>query len=117
MKRISGPAGLPHSCAEMVSPSGVLTVIGFGFSSPPKPGCAIAENMAAAITVVTTRPPVRLMLMESSRVILVVGGRAYNALTEANTNFWLRAPVQLHRESYGDNGSVSGVTAGEQQKP
>ncbi len=44
MNRISGPAGLPHSCAEMVRPSGVFTVIGLYFSSCPKPGCANATN-------------------------------------------------------------------------
>src|ERR1700712_356844 len=54
MNRISGPAGLPHSCAEMVRPSGVFTVIGLYFSSWPKPGCASATNNAVA-TVILTR--------------------------------------------------------------
>ena len=54
MNRISGPAGLPHSCADMVKPSGVFTVIGLYFKPSPKPGCAIAISKAAA-TVVFTR--------------------------------------------------------------
>jgi hypothetical protein len=55
MNRISGPAGLPHSCAEMVRPSGVFTVIGLYFMPSPKLGCAIATNKAVA-SVVVTRP-------------------------------------------------------------
>src|SRR5258708_33637193 len=55
MNRISGPAGLPHSCAEMVRPSGVFTVIGLYFRPSPRPGCAIATSKAAAIVVLTRR--------------------------------------------------------------
>src|ERR1700704_267134 len=44
MNRISAPAGLPHSCAEMVRPSGVFTAIGLYFRSCPKPGCATVAN-------------------------------------------------------------------------
>src|ERR1700736_5744211 len=51
MNRISGPAGLPHSCAEMVRPSGVFAVIGLYFKSSPKLGCAIATNKAEAAVV------------------------------------------------------------------
>src|SRR5882757_6063155 len=47
MNRISAPAGLPHSCADMVRPSGVFTVIGLYFRSCPKPGCAIVTTKAA----------------------------------------------------------------------
>src|SRR5258708_13938506 len=55
MNRISGPAGLPHSCAEMVRPSGVFTVIGLYFTSCPKPGCAIVKTKAATAVILTRR--------------------------------------------------------------
>src|SRR5258708_38963226 len=55
MNRISGPAGLPHSCAEMVRPSGVFTVIGLYFTSCPKLGCAIVTTKAAAAVILTRR--------------------------------------------------------------
>src|SRR6266850_2584297 len=47
MKRISGPFGLPHSCAAIVTPSGVFTVRGLYFLS-----CAAAEAASAAIKTV-----------------------------------------------------------------
>src|SRR6266478_1947182 len=56
MNRISAPAGLPHSCADMVRPSGVFTVIGLYFKSCPKLGCAIARNKAAAAVSLMRRP-------------------------------------------------------------
>src|ERR1035437_8257699 len=55
MNRIAGPAGLPHSCADMVRPSGVFTVIGLYFRPSPKPGCAVATSKAAATVVLTRR--------------------------------------------------------------
>src|ERR1019366_9900937 len=55
MNRISGPAGLPHSCADMVRPSGVFTVIGLYFRPSPNPGCAMATSKAAATVVLTRR--------------------------------------------------------------
>src|SRR6516165_624508 len=45
MKRISGPDGLPHSCAAIVTPSGALTTSGLYFFS-----CA---GLAAAVTAST----------------------------------------------------------------
>src|SRR5579871_5706616 len=56
MNRISGPLGLPQSCAEMVRPSGVFTVIGLNFASCACPGCAIVSSSAAASAVALTRP-------------------------------------------------------------
>src|ERR1700723_1987831 len=64
MNRISGPAGLPHSCAEMVRPSGVFTVIGLYFRPSAKPGCAKATNKAAAIVVLTRRLPRAVIFIE-----------------------------------------------------
>src|SRR6476646_1439648 len=43
MKRISGPFGLPQSCAEIVSPSGVFTEAALKFLS-----CAVADAESAA---------------------------------------------------------------------
>src|ERR1700716_4003232 len=63
MNRISGPAGLPHSCADMVRPSGVFTAIGFYFRSCPKPGLAIATNKAAATVILVRRQPHRDIVM------------------------------------------------------
>src|SRR5262245_59626840 len=42
MNRISGPAGLPQSCAEIVTPSGALIVNDLYFFS-----CAVAGAVAA----------------------------------------------------------------------
>ncbi len=44
MKRISGPDGLPHSCAAIVTPSGALTVSDLYFFSCAMPGAAIATS-------------------------------------------------------------------------
>src|SRR5258708_6710924 len=64
MNRISGPAGLPHSCAEMVRPSGVFTMIGLYFKSSPKLGGAIAANKAAAaIAILTSRTVVFIEIL------------------------------------------------------
>src|ERR1700730_6610175 len=51
MKRISGPFGLPQSCAEMVRPSGVFTETALNFFS-----CAVAgaDEAIAATTNATT---------------------------------------------------------------
>src|SRR5215472_4571489 len=72
MKRISGPAGLPQSCAEMVRLSGVFTAIGLYFNSCPKLGpAATASNEAATIAlsrqqvcsgIVIGNPPTRSRL-------------------------------------------------------
>src|SRR6267143_5649910 len=59
MNRISGPDGLPHSCAEMVRPSGVFTLIGLCFSCCPRPGCAIARRNTAATVNLARRLPRR----------------------------------------------------------
>src|SRR6266705_4981309 len=56
MNRISGPDGLPHSCAEMVRPSGVFTLIGLCFSCCPMPGCAIATRNAATANLARRLP-------------------------------------------------------------
>src|SRR3974390_3404056 len=42
MKRISEPAGLPHSCASIVTPSGALTTSGLYFFSCASPEAEIA---------------------------------------------------------------------------
>src|ERR1700722_8133416 len=62
MKRISGPLGLPHSCAEIVSPSGVFTEIGLYFKVSPRPGCAIATNSAVASVAVLIRPCAKIVI-------------------------------------------------------
>src|SRR6516162_7683267 len=72
MKRISRPAGLPQSCAEMVRPSGVFTAIGLYFNSCPKLGpAAMASNEVATIAlsrqqvcsdIVIGNPPTRSRL-------------------------------------------------------
>ena len=50
MKRISRPARLPQSCAEMIRLSGVFTAIGLYFNSCPKLGpAATASNEVATI--------------------------------------------------------------------
>src|SRR5438477_6467893 len=56
MNRISGPDGLPHSCAEMVRPSGVFTLIGLCFGCCPRPGCAIATRNAATVNLAKRLP-------------------------------------------------------------
>ena len=43
-----GPFGLPHSCAEMLSPSGVVTASGLFFNSWPKPACDTVTNKTVA---------------------------------------------------------------------
>src|SRR5581483_7725180 len=45
MNRISGPLGLPHSCAAIVTPSGVFTIKGLYLSA----GCAAAVVAASAV--------------------------------------------------------------------
>src|SRR5947208_6534959 len=56
MNRISGPDGLPHSCAEMVRPSGVFTLIGLCFGWCPRAGCAIATRKAATVSLARRLP-------------------------------------------------------------
>src|ERR1700730_10926580 len=48
MKRISEPDGLPHSCAAMVTPSGVRTTSGLYFFSWARPGAEIASRSSVA---------------------------------------------------------------------
>src|SRR6266849_11186280 len=80
INRISAPVGLPHSCAEMVRPSGVFTVIGLYFRSAPKLGCAIATNKAAAIVVLTRRHSRTLIFIEILPLFFLVAGHsAYHA--------------------------------------
>src|SRR6267142_1412647 len=73
MNRISAPAGLPHSCADMVRPSGVFTAIGLYFRSCPKPGCATVANKAVATVILMSRPPQTDIVIETSLLFLVVG--------------------------------------------
>src|SRR5215470_2261296 len=54
MKRISGPLGLPQSCAEMDNPSGVFTETALNFLS-----CATADVAVAATRKVATEIPAR----------------------------------------------------------
>src|SRR6516162_3983027 len=88
MKRISRPAGLPQSCAEMVRLSGVFTAIGLYFNSCPKLGpAATASNEVATIAlsrqqvcsdIVIGNPPTRsrlyrqVYLQDRSKSLLVV---------------------------------------------
>src|SRR5208337_1282902 len=51
MKRISGPFGLPQSCAEMVRPSGVFTETALNFGSCARPGAETAVTRNAAIEI------------------------------------------------------------------
>src|SRR3989441_11368585 len=55
MKRISGPPGLPQSCAEMVRPSGVFTETALNFFSCARPDVEIAARTKAA----TETPAIR----------------------------------------------------------
>src|SRR6516165_9814089 len=48
MKRISGPDALPHSCAAIVTPSGVLTTSGSYFFSCVRPIAEIATRSTVA---------------------------------------------------------------------
>jgi hypothetical protein len=48
MKRISEPDGLPHSCAAMVTPSGVRTTSGLYFFSCVRPGAEVAARRSIA---------------------------------------------------------------------
>src|SRR5215813_4191200 len=56
MNRISGPDGLPHSCAEIVRPSGVFTLIGLCFGCSAMAGCAMATRNAATNIFIVTPP-------------------------------------------------------------
>src|SRR6516164_337328 len=55
MKTISGPVGLPQSCAEIVSPSGVFTQTCLNFLSCAMVGTALAVRMKAAMDVPARR--------------------------------------------------------------
>src|SRR5215469_2998116 len=55
MKTISGPVGLPQSCAEIVSPSGVFTQTCLNFLSCATLGIALAVRMSAAMDVPARR--------------------------------------------------------------
>src|SRR5215510_7988727 len=55
MKTISGPVGLPQSCAEIVSPSGVFTQTCLKFLSCATLGTALAVRMSAAMDVPARR--------------------------------------------------------------
>src|ERR1700730_15300208 len=55
MKRISEPAGLPHSCAAMVTPSAALTTNGLYFFSCAMQGSEIATSKRKAPAVSTKR--------------------------------------------------------------
>src|SRR5215831_4314381 len=48
MKRISGPLGLPQTCAEMVRPSGVFTETAWNFFSCAMAGAESAPTSSAA---------------------------------------------------------------------
>src|SRR5215510_811039 len=63
MNRISGPDGLPHSCAEIVSPSGVFTLIGLYFSSCPTLGCATAAKKTVATVSLASQPHRKAIVM------------------------------------------------------
>src|SRR5215470_15510135 len=73
MNRISGPFGLPHSCAEMVRPSGVFTLIGLYFRFCAKLDDDIASKAAATLT--ATRPHVRTGVMEAPPYDYRLSGR------------------------------------------
>src|SRR5215471_11427174 len=51
MKRISGPFGLPQSCAEMMRPSGVFTDNALNFGSCARPGADTAALRNAEIDI------------------------------------------------------------------
>src|SRR5207249_4050612 len=68
MNRISGPDGLPHSCAEMVRPSGVFTLIGLCFGCCPRPGCAIATRNAATVNLARRLPSRDIVIATSDRL-------------------------------------------------
>src|SRR5882672_11920813 len=72
MNRNSAPAGLPHSCADMVRPSGVFTAIGLYFRSCPKPGCATVANKAVATVILMRRPSQTDIVIETSLFVFVV---------------------------------------------
>src|SRR5882724_5839135 len=72
MNRISAPAGLRHSCADMVRPSGVFTAIGLYFRSCPKPGCAIVASKAVATVILMRRPSQTDIVIETSLLFFVV---------------------------------------------
>src|SRR5262249_39334990 len=55
MKTISGPVGLPQSCAGIVSPSGVFTQTCLNFLSCAMVGTALAVRMKAAMDVPARR--------------------------------------------------------------
>src|SRR6267378_7925950 len=86
MNRISGPDGLPHSCAEMVRPSGVFTLIGLCFSCCPRPGCAIATRNTAATVNLARRLPRRDIVIAILPVFYVVIGETDSRARAA----WIR---------------------------
>src|SRR5215831_7535768 len=57
MNTISGPFGLPQSCAEMVRPSGVFTHTALNFLSCAVAGAATAATSSAAIEMPANRQP------------------------------------------------------------
>src|SRR5207248_11075361 len=65
MKRISGPFGLPHSCAAIVNPSGVLTIKGLYLGA----GCASAALAATTVKSAATAfmAPPRVSCVRSLR--------------------------------------------------
>src|ERR1043166_5485445 len=62
MSRISGPCGLPHSCAAMVRPSGVFTLIGLYFSSCAVAPCARASARVVAAIAASARTRVCIVM-------------------------------------------------------
>src|ERR1700730_15150752 len=76
MKRISGPFGLPQSCAEMVRPSGVFTETALNFGSCARPGAETAAAVAAAMMNVRTMDLLRVgMCHNRARSLPAVSSR------------------------------------------
>src|SRR5881628_151152 len=95
MSRISGPFGLPHSCAEIVRPSGVFTLIGLYFGFCARLGCTAATSSAAAtvdvaspvrMDIVMANPPLVLCLDWQPRVARAAQARNANQFAHPITH-------------------------------
>ena len=81
MNRISGPAGLPHSCADIMRPSGVFTLRGLYFKVSAPPGCATATKAAASVVLIRLLVQTDIVIETS---FLFLSGRVLQVSTRAD---------------------------------
>src|SRR5258708_503558 len=97
MKRISGPFGLPQSCAEMARPSGVFAETALNFCS-----CAwadVAREMRNAATDIPARwfqGDVQIIWRSSLINDARADGRSYEAVVQPRSDRSDRATASVH---------------------